>query len=834
MPKHDAEHLSAVYEAAERIVERGLRREDSLFTPGRAIWTLAAFEELQQLYVDTFDPGPGTFAEKLKIQIGGGSPDAIQLMAEILYMYYLPESGGVTPATKRDRIVEVLGWLPEPVTVPGDLSAALDRGIGGAGVGFHTYKWASVSWFIRFGVAWKQLPPEHQARILGDPWAFHDFADAIETTGGGTYAKEATLHLVHPDTFERILSRGEKWALAERLSTLVDDPAADVDRRIAQIRGHLAARFGKDFDFYWSIPVAAMWKPNGNRWTSFLYWASRYTTMPDFDATERDYKLALGATLAAARTDAQGGGHEWMRLLDSALRSRNQNLAGWRETDRFLKWLADRPAHGIAALRAVWADGADAVQPVADFLARLPVATVGTPGQRVALASVLRMAVDATQYPPYRPSPLQLAYKLTAFGAPESEEVARYRQALAFFDSVLARAASSDLALRDRLDAQSATWSVTMGGDPPASWPPEDRVAITEYRKGAGEIPPDPPDPPEPPDRQPGRDGSFRSTPEPDGLVPLPSFGALAAKVLIDEEELGDIASLLEAKRQVVFYGPPGTGKTYVARELAWALAGDTSRVKLVQFHPSYAYEDFVEGFRPKLEDGVAGFRLVPGPLRKLAAAAKADPTHRHVLIIDEMNRGNVAKVFGELYFLLEYRDEPIELQYSLEESFAMPANLRFIATMNTADRSIALLDAALRRRFAFIPFFPDREPIAGLLGRWLAQHRPEMAWVAELVDRANAKLGDRNGAIGPSFFMREDLDDARLGLVWEHEIKPYLEDHFFDQPERLAGFAITKLMATPAAAIASAAPVAPAAPVDPAAPVEVVQQPDGDADPTS
>ena len=230
-----------------------------------------------------------------------------------------------------------------------------------------------------------------------------------------------------------------------------------------------------------------------------------------------------------------------------------------------------------------------------------------------------------------------------------------------------------------------------------------------------------------------------------------------------------EIAHLLEYKRQVIFYGPPGTGKTYVAMKLAEALSGDPAKVRLVQFHASYAYEDFIEGYRPR-RDREAGFELRDGPLKALAQKAADDPNGRFYLIIDEMNRANVAKVLGELYFLLEYRDQKVDLQYSADQ-FTLPKNLYVIGTMNTADRSIALLDAALRRRFAFIPFFPDRPPVEGLLGRWLGRNRLDMTWVAAVVDAANEALADRNGAIGPSFFMKSDLDDARLERTWRDEI---------------------------------------------------------------
>ena len=209
--------------------------------------------------------------------------------------------------------------------------------------------------------------------------------------------------------------------------------------------------------------------------------------------------------------------------------------------------------------------------------------------------------------------------------------------------------------------------------------------------------------------------------------------------MLWDAKRLAEINLLLEAKLQLVFYGPPGTGKTYVARRLAEHFAGEHGSTDLVQFHPSYAYEDFVEGFRPT-EAG--GFRLREGPLKKIARRAERTPDATHVLVIDEINRGNLAKVFGELYFLLEYRgsEHEIRLQYS-DKSFNLPENLWIIATMNTADRSIALVDAALRRRFYFVPFYPDEAPVEGLLRRWLAENKPDLLWLADVVDEANNRL---------------------------------------------------------------------------------------------
>lgn len=254
----------------------------------------------------------------------------------------------------------------------------------------------------------------------------------------------------------------------------------------------------------------------------------------------------------------------------------------------------------------------------------------------------------------------------------------------------------------------------------------------------------------------------------------------LSERIHFDATWLRDLISLVQSRKQVVLYGPPGTGKTYLAQELAEHLT-DRDAVTLVQFHPSYAYEDFVEGFRPvPAEDRSVGFVLTPGPLRDLVRKARNDP-RPHVLIIDEMNRAHLAKVFGELYFLLEYRDRSIRLQYSPGESFSLPENVYVIGTMNTADRSIALLDAAIRRRFAFEEMHPEVPPVRDLLSRWLGPNGvgdPRPALLQTL--NATIPESDRDFKIGPSYLMRSDAGtDAGLARIWRHDLLPLLEEHF-------------------------------------------------------
>ncbi|MFH9426194.1 DUF4357 domain-containing protein [Streptomyces sp. NPDC017529] len=260
----------------------------------------------------------------------------------------------------------------------------------------------------------------------------------------------------------------------------------------------------------------------------------------------------------------------------------------------------------------------------------------------------------------------------------------------------------------------------------------------------------------------------------------------LADELLVHKVDwLREVRDLLWDERQLVLYGPPGTGKTYLALKLAEFLGGGPEQVKLVQFHPSYAYEDFFEGFRPQEDPETrdVAFRLTAGPLRELADLASREGNRHipHFLVIDEINRANLAKVFGELYFLLEYRNKSVRLTYSGDD-FALPPNLFVIGTMNTADRSIALVDAAMRRRFAFVELSPRTEPTSGLLHRWLEREERD-AEPADLLAALNARINDPDFRVGPSYLMKKGVyRDGGLERTWRTKILPLLEEYHYGE----------------------------------------------------
>jgi 5-methylcytosine-specific restriction enzyme B len=259
--------------------------------------------------------------------------------------------------------------------------------------------------------------------------------------------------------------------------------------------------------------------------------------------------------------------------------------------------------------------------------------------------------------------------------------------------------------------------------------------------------------------------------------------------VFMSEEEYERLRSVLVFKKNIILQGAPGVGKTYTAKRLAYSFIGEKNidRVKIVQFHQSYSYEDFIMGFRPS----DIGFELRKGTFYNFCKRAELDAVNDYFFIIDEINRGNLSKIFGELFMLLENdkRGASLQLVYS-DEKFAIPDNLYIIGMMNTADRSLAMLDYALRRRFAFFELKPGFET-DGFKFYQLTINNSKLNNLITCIKNLNyAIVSDETlgegFCIGHSYFCNlkpESVDDQVISNIVEYELVPLLKEYWFDEP---------------------------------------------------
>lgn len=281
---------------------------------------------------------------------------------------------------------------------------------------------------------------------------------------------------------------------------------------------------------------------------------------------------------------------------------------------------------------------------------------------------------------------------------------------------------------------------------------------------------------------------------EPLVIFPEYSTRQFLNEVYMPEERYDAIAGLLRTKKNIIMQGAPGVGKTYAAKRLAYSMMGvkDASRVMLIQFHQSYSYEDFIEGYRPS----GAGFELVKGAFYSFCKKAADDEENAYFFIIDEINRGNLSKIFGELFMLIESDKRgpknKLQLLYS-RELFYVPRNVHIIGMMNTADRSLAMLDYALRRRFAFVELRPAFES-NGFRDYCASLDNPRFEALVREVESLNSAIADdeplgEGFCIGHSYFCNMEADsctDAALASIVDYELIPMLKEYWFDEPGKV------------------------------------------------